>query len=133
MGINDMKMMIRYSLGGEFVAMEEIEQIDLGCNGKVGAQLMILLVEGTINGVEGLKAAMALPSVTDFIQYYEIGGAVKKEYIGTLQQHFGRFTMIADDVDQPFDTIRAIHKILVIYNTENARMNVLQFDLHRLN
>ena len=132
MGINDMKLMIRSALGGECITAEEINQIDLNCHGRVGAQLMIPLNAGTIDRVEGLEEAVALPVVTDFIQYYEIGGTVRKEFIGTLQQHFGRFTMIADNAEQLLSAVKEIQNKLVIYSTEQERMNVLQFDLKRL-
>lgn len=132
MGINDMKMMIRFALGGDCITEDEIDQIDLNCHGKVGAQLMIPLNSGTIGKVEGLEASKALPTVTDFIQYYREGETVRKEFIGTLQQHFGRFTFIADSVDKLTETVRFIQANLVIRNTDNERMNVLQFDLNRL-
>ena len=41
MGINDMKMMIRNALGGDCLTPDEAEKIDLTCQGRCGAQLMI--------------------------------------------------------------------------------------------
>ena len=133
MGINDMKMMIRSALGGACVLKEEVEKIDLKCGGRFGGQLMIPLNAGTIGRIEGLEEAAALPAVTDFIQYYKCGDTVKDSYIGTLQQHFGRFTMIADNEALLNNTIKKIQSSLVIYNNDNIRMNILQFDLNRLN
>ena len=132
MGINDMKMMIRCALGGECITTEEADQIDLKCRGRFGAQLMVPLNAGTIGSVSGLKEAVSLPIVTDFIQYYQIGDTVKKEFIGTLQQHFGRFTMIADSEEEIHDAVQAIQEKLSILDNNNNKMNVLQFDLTRL-
>ena len=67
MGINDMKMMIRNALGGDCLTPDEAEKIDLTCQGRCGAQLMIPLKAGTIGGIEGLEEAAALPCVTDFL------------------------------------------------------------------
>ncbi len=132
MGINDMKMMIRCALGGECITTEEIEKIDLNCHGKVGTQLMIPLNTGTIGSVEGLEEAVKHPVVTDFIQYYKIGDTVRPEFIGTLQQHFGRFTMIADNAEQLLYAVKTIQNELMVHDTEQKRMNIFQFDLDRL-
>ncbi len=131
-GLNDMKMMIRCALGGECVTKDEGECINLSCNGRFGAQLMVPMNVGTIERVEGLEESKNLPAVTDFIQYYYIGETVKKEYIGTLQQHFGRFTMIADSAEEIYATTKKIQSMLKIFDTDGNQMNTLQFDLSRL-
>ena len=79
MGINDMKMMIRYSLGGVCITSDEVEKIDLSGKGKTGAQLMIPLNAGVVGRVEGLEDTLKIPEVTDFIQYYHVGDEVKPE------------------------------------------------------
>lgn len=132
MGINDMKMMIRCALGGECITNEEVNQIDLKCQGRFGAQLMIPLNAGTIGNVSGLEKAVNLPVVTDFIKYNQIGDTVKKEFIGTLQQYFGRFTMIADSEEAITEAIMQIQSELGIYDNNGNKMNALQFDLSRL-
>ncbi len=131
-GLNDMKMMIRCALGGECITKEEGKSIDLMCNGRFGAQLMVPMNVGTIARVEGLEDSKNLPTVTDFIQYYNIGETVKKEYIGTLQQHFGRFTMIADSTEEIYDAVKKIQSMLKVIDTDGKQMNTLQFDLTRL-
>lgn len=132
MGINDMKMMIRCALGGECICEEERKRINIKCNGKYGAQLMIPLNAGTIGKIVGLEKIMSIPCVTDFIQYYRIGDIVKEEYIGTLQQHFGRFTMIANDRNIICNTVEEIQSLLLISDVDGNRMNVLHFELSRL-
>ena len=132
MGINDMKMMIRCALGGECITKEEANSIDLKCNGHFGAQLMVPMNAGTIKKIEGLEEAMSISVVTDFIQYYQVGDTVEEEYIGTLQQHFGRFTMIADNEDEIIDSVQAIQSMLKIYGDDGKQMNQLQFNISRL-
>ena len=132
MGIHDMKMMIRCALGGECITKEEKERIDLNCNGRVGAQLMIPLNAGVIGRVEGLDASRSLPEVKDFLQYHTVGETIKPEYIGNLQQHFGRFSLIADRKDKILDAVRTIQETLKIFDDRDSRMNTLQFDLQRL-
>lgn len=132
MGINDMKMMIRSALGGECITQEEVARIDLNCHGRVGAQLMVPLNVGTIKEIQGLQECIALPAVTDFLQYYNEGDTVYEDYIGTLQQHFGRFTLIGSSDKEILETVQAIQRTLRIIDSTGKRINTLQFDLNRL-
>ena len=132
MGINDMKMMIRYSLGGVCITSDEVEKIDLSGKGKTGAQLMIPLNAGVVGRVEGLEDTLKIPEVTDFIQYYHVGDEVKPEFIGTLQQHFGRYTLIGETEEAIHAAISSIEEKLNIYDVDNKKMHVLRFDLTRV-
>lgn len=132
MGINDMKMMIRLALGGDMYTTAEQEKLDIRCGGKRGAQLMIPLCAGKIGSVEGLETVKAIPCVKDFIQYYYAGQSVLERSIGTLGQHFGRFTFIADTDKEIFDAVEQIHHTLVVRDTDGNRMNQMLFDLKRI-
>jgi biotin carboxylase len=131
MGINDMQMMIRYAVGGEMITDEERERIDLTCHGRCGGQLMVPLREGKISSIEGLEELKQLPAVSDFIQYYQQGDVVEPEYIGTLQQLFGRFSFIADTEADLFAAIEEIQTKLKVYDAQGAIMTTLPFDLDR--
>lgn len=132
MGINDMKMMIRFALGGEMCTAEELKRLQGGVGGKLGAQLAVPLNAGTIAAINGLEELKALPCVTDFIQYYRVGDTVKESAIGTLGQHFGRFTMISDSADKLKQTINTISETLLITDTDGRKMNEIRFDINRL-
>ena len=132
MGINDMKMMIRYALGGEMCTDEELEKVDVTFGGRAGAQLMIPLSAGTIGRIEGLEQARNLPPVVDFIQYYTEGQSVRPDYIGTLQQLFGRFTLVADSKEALLETISAIQEGLKVWSAEGKLMTDLCFDMKRI-
>ena len=131
MGINDMRMMIRAALGDAYITSEEASQIDLHCGGRVGAQLMIPLNEGVIGSIEGLEESKTLPTVTDFLQYHDIGSVITKDMIGTLQQHFGRFTIIADCEKEVLETVNKINDILIIIDEKGNRQNCMLFDTKR--
>ena len=133
MGINDMKMMIRFSLGGEMCTEEERNKLDVTCGNKIGAQLNIPLSVGTISRIEGLEVAKSIPCLQDFIQYYNIGDTITEKVIGTLGQHFGRFTLIADDTNEISDAVETITKSLLIYDANGNLMNDMKFDLNRTN
>ncbi len=131
-GINDMKMMIRYALGAEIFTDEEIKNIDVSCSKKKAAQIMIPLNTGKIASIEGLEKALKLPAVADFIQYYDVGDTIEEHVIGTLGQHFGRFTLIADTSEEIFDTVNKIQTGLVVKDATGNIMNELKFDLNRI-
>jgi len=131
MGINDMKMMLRFALGGPMCTEEEREKLAVSYGNKVAAQLTMPLNVGTIGSIEGLEEAKALPSVTDFIQYYKVGDEIKEKVIGTLGQHFGRFTFIADDVKEIEEAVARINATLFIRDTEGKVMNTMLFDINR--
>jgi len=131
-GVNDMKMMIRYALGGEMITDEEIANLDVTKMKHIAAQLMVPLNVGTLTRIEGLEKAKNHPAVKDFIQYYQVGQHMAQSNVGTLQQHFGRFSIIADTEEEICATVTAIQNELRIYDTEGNRMNSMQFDLGRM-
>lgn len=93
---------------------------------------MIPLEPGTIGKIEGLEEALNTPSITDFIQYYAIGNTIEKEYVGTLQQHFGRFSLIADSEDEIRKAVSFIQNTLVVIDTKGNRQNKMLFDMDRV-
>ena len=131
MQINDMKMMIRYALGEELCTPEEQAKLDVKCGGRFGAQLTIPLDIGEIASIEGLEELKTLPCMVDFIQYYHVGDRVLPTHIGTLGQHFGRFTMVAEDMKELEAVIERINRELVIKSTDGTKMNRMQFDFNR--
>lgn len=132
-GVNDMKMMLKTALGYEMFSDKEVEAIDLLNMKKIGAQLMIPLNAGIIGKIVGLEEAKQLPFVTDFIQYYKEKSCIEEKYIGTLQQHFGRFSIIADNEQAVFDTVKQIQSVLKIYDTQGNDMCEALFDINRIN
>ena len=133
MNINDMKMMIRFALGADICTSEEKAKLDVKCGGKRGAQLMVPLCAGEIGSVEGLETVKSIPCVVDFMQYYQIGQTVLERSIGTLGQHFGRFTFVADTDEEIFAAIEKINRELIVRDTNGEVMNQMLFDLTRIN
>ncbi len=131
MGVNDMKMMIRFALGEEICSDEELKRLDIASNKRIGAQLMIPLWEGTIASIEGLEDLKKLPCLQDFIQYYHVGDSITSKHIGTLGQHFGRFTLIAESKEDIANAVERIKRELIIKDQDGNMMNTLQFDFDR--
>lgn len=132
MGINDMKMMVRYAGGGEMITDEELSAISSIRNDKVMAQLMIPLDAGRIEKIEGLDEILNWDGVSDFLQYYHEGEIVKESHMGTLMQHFGRFTLMADDKEAMIDLVNNIEKTLKITDKDGRDLHKMKFDTNRI-
>ena len=131
-GVNDMKMMIRYALGEEMCTDAELQNLDVSSSQKIGVQLMVPLWEGKITSIEGLEELKKIPCLQDFIQYYHVGDTLLPKHIGTLGQHFGRFTLVADEEETILDAVRRITNELVIKDENGNVMNTLHLDLERI-
>ena len=130
--INDMQMMIRYALGEEICSDDEIQKIDVNCSGKIGAKLMVPLEPGRIKEIVGLENLLKIPCVENFIQYYREGDEVTNAVIGTLSQHFGRFTLLGDSKEEIFAAVEQIQNELKVYDEDGKQMNDMPFDLKRV-
>lgn len=129
--VHDMKMMLRFAVGGESITEEEIGAIDVSCGGRIGGQLMMPLKVGTIGKIEGVERIKENKNVVDFLQYYKVGDSIEQKVIGTLGQHFGRITFIVDSQEEEIELIRYFQEKVRIYDTNGNLMNVLKFDTKR--
>lgn len=132
LGVNDMKMMIRCALGADMFTDEEIKAVDVMSYEKKAAQLMIPLNAGTIAKINGLDELKKIMCISDFIQYYNVGDTVEDRFIGTLAQHFGRFTLITNSEEEIYEVVKKIQNKLEIIDESGNIMNELKFDLNRI-
>lgn len=131
-GINDMKMMVRYAGGGEMITEKELSKLSNKKFDKVMAQLMIPLDSGTIANIEGLDEILSWDNVTDFLQYYHVGDTVKESYMGTLMQLFGRFTLKATNKQEMIDLVNKIETTLKLTDSEGKDLHTMKFDTNRI-
>ena len=131
MGINDMKMMLRFALGKNMVTKAELDRIELKHQGGVMAQLMVPLECGTIESVDGLEEILKLESIVDFLQYYKAGDTIAPQAMGTLGQHFGRFTLRAESKEAMAEVVEKIQDTLMIRNAAGFDMYAMKFDASR--
>ena len=131
MGINDMKMMIRYALGGKMCTETDIERIK---NKKplFFAQLTTPIEAGTIARIEGMEQIKADNAVIDCLQYYKEGDTVPESVIGTLGQHLSRISIITDTEKELITAIERIQNGLKVTDTEGKEMYRKRFDTSRL-
>lgn len=132
MGINDMKMMVRYAGGGDMITDEELYKLTNSKPNLVMAQLMIPLDCGTISKIEGLDEILNWDGVTDFLQYYHEGDTIKLSYLGTLMQLFGRFTLKAKNKEEMINLVNKIEQTLKIFDAEGNDLHTMKFDTKRI-
>ena len=73
-----------------------------------------------------------MKGVDDFLQYYQIGDKVKKKYLGTLAQHFGRFTLSSQSEEGIIELVNRIQSKLKVIDTKGNNMYTMLFDTARL-
>lgn len=131
-GINDMKMMVRFAGGGEMITDEELNNLKNAHPNQVMAQLMIPLNAGTIAKIEGLDEILKWEGVTDFLQYYHEGDTVRENQLGTLMQLFGRFTLKANSKEEMIKLVNEIEETLLITDAEGRDLHTMKFDTKRI-
>ncbi len=132
-GINDMKMMIRYALGGPICTEEDIAKMDPVPKGKVIGQLMLPLNAGTIAKISGVEAVKNEPAVIQYIQYYHEGDTIPESAIGTLGQHFGRISVQASSKEELISIVDRLQAGISVRDADGNELYTMRFDTGRLN
>lgn len=131
-GVNDVKMMIRYALGGEMCTSDEQANISPYLNGKYGGSLCFPLKAGLISEINGVEEIENMEVVSDFIQYYKLGDEIAKEKVGTMSQHFGRVKIIAGSKDEVISAMEKVQEFLDVKDQDGQDMMYMKFDTKRL-
>lgn len=132
-GYNDVKMMIRYALGGPMATDEEMKLIDPYMHGHFAGSLTVPLKEGTIGSINGIEEVKANPHVMSIAQYYNEGDVIEDTVIGTLMQHFCRVKMMTDSFEEYADMINYVQDTIDIKDVDGNSMIYRKFDISRLN
>jgi len=130
--VNDVKMMIRYALGGPMCTSAEKAKISPYLNGKCGGSLCFPLKAGTISLIEGVEEIKNMEVVTDFIQYCQLGDEITEDKVGTMSGHFGRLKIIAENKKDVVSAIEKVQDILIIKDQKGEDMIYKRFDTNRL-
>ncbi len=112
--INPLHWMINHSLTGSMTTKKELEKMDWKLNGKVCAQLSILVNPGTISRIVGLEAVKKLDGVISVVQLLHEGDTV--DMVGTLQQVLVRIHMVKENRKQIQSFVDDIYKLVNVTN-----------------
>lgn len=93
-GINELKMLINYSLTGCMCNNDDIKKIDPYMNGFLSASITVPLSEGKISSIYGMDNIKKIVEVGEIVQYWKEGESILPKHIGTLDQLFARIPII---------------------------------------
>lgn len=131
-GVNDVKMMIRYALGGQMCTPDERDKISPYLNGKYGGSLCFPLKAGVISEIYGIEEIKGMEVVSDFIQYYQLGDEIAEDKVGTMSQHFGRIKIVAGNKKEVASAMEKVQEILKVKDQDGRDMIYMRFDTTRL-
>lgn len=132
-GINDLKMLIRYAVGGEICSDEELKNIRLLDNPISCGQVSIIVNPGKIARIEGVEESVKLPCVTDILPYYRVGDTVPEHVRNTLGQKILRYTIIANSAEEYVETVKRIQSLVRVFDDKGQPMQTMAFDVERMN
>ncbi len=133
-GVNDMKMMIRYALGGKVLEQEDVEKLQDICSpNKFSAQIMLPLNAGVITDINGWEEICSQAEVVNVLQYYNVGDRITENVIGTLGQHFARVSVASDTEAGIEKIVRMIENNFSIKDENGKEMFTMRFNYDRMN
>lgn len=126
--VNELKMLICYTLTGEMCEDEDLQKIDPYMNEKVAGSLAIPIGMGIIGNIEGMEEIKKIPEIRFITQYYHIGDRIVEKNLGTLDQLFARFTIIADGIEHLIDVVNQINHFLSVKDINGNELYVQRFN-----
>ena len=123
------KMMVCYSLTGEMPDLN-IPTDMWKLNGKMAAVLFPVMKPGIISEVNGLETLSNNPNVFSISRRHIIGDEISYTY--DVNQRYGEFDVIADDLPGLKDNIENIQNILNVKNACGDEMIYSHFDVKRI-
>lgn len=126
-GVDIQKKLIEYAVTGN-ISENNIELEDPFFKNKYACNGLIFLTIGTINNIEGIDKIKAMNNVINFTQLKQIGDTITEELIGTLNQSFARFHIVADTRIELYDIIKTILNELKVTDINNKNMILNNYD-----
>lgn len=125
--VNIKKMLICHALTGKMDDKNNMKLEDPSFKNKKACNGIIFLNEGTITQIFGVDEIKQMYGVVNFSQLKSINDKITDKDIGTLNQSFARFHVVADSIEQLKKLIdRILNKIIVLdKNGKNMILNTL--------
>lgn len=128
-GIDLMKSIISYCVGGEILDYDRAADASYELNGKCAMQYMISVKAGQIASYKGLDEIAQHPNVVDVKQKHFVGDVI--ESTGDARHRVGEISVLVDrDPERMADVIRFIQSRLEILSTEGENMIISPFDVN---
>jgi len=125
-GLNPMKSIISYCVGGDILDYEKYEG-SYNLNGKVAIQYMINVGAGTIAIFDGLEEIEKQPSVIDIQQRHFVGDTI--ENTGDIKHRAGEISiMVNRNVSEMVEAINFVQRTLRIEDAEGNNLIISPID-----
>ena len=121
-GINELKMMINYSLTGCMCDESELDKIDPHMNGFMSASITLPLREGQISSISGIDKIKDIDEVGEIVQYWSVGDSILPKHIGTLDQLFARIPIITKGKERLSEIMLEIKQNLSVKDVNGQEM-----------
>lgn len=130
-GLNPMKSIISYMIGGEINDYEGKLKDSYTLNNKVAIQYMINVGPGVISKFEGLQDISNLPQIIDIQQRHFVGDKI--ENTGDVKHRAGEICLLCNpNLHEIKNCILKIQELLDVRNEKNENMLISPFDVSLL-
>jgi hypothetical protein len=119
--IDPLEMLIRFSLTGEMLDVQEPFDID-PCAMKPSYNVSCLCAPGTINRFEGIDRVRCIPGVIDVVPAYYPGSVITEQMKGLLAQIAIRVLGAVESKYSLYDTMKEIDQVLSIVSEDGSNL-----------
>lgn len=121
-GFDHREMLINYAFSGVFGDEDFPEKNDYTFRGKMACTIWVLLKDGIIGSIQGLKEIKDDDNVVFVLERFKTGDTVKEEWLGTEKQVFSRIYIVADSIQEMNNKISEIRDFLKIGDSKGNNM-----------
>lgn len=127
-GVDSQEMLICHALTGKMADENKVAKEDPFFKGKFACNGLIFLAPGKIESISGVEQVLEIPGVINLTQLRQPGDEIKNEDVGTLNQSFGRFHIVADTRVELYEIIEKIVNTLSVRSEDGRDMCLQTYD-----
>ncbi|OZV69879.1 ATP-grasp domain-containing protein [Winogradskyella aurantia] len=121
-GFDHRKMLVNFALTGVFGSDDFADKNDYMFKGNIACTIWVLLKDGQIDVVEGLKEIKSDENVIFVLDRFKAGDVVEPKMLGTEKQVFSRIYVVGNTVATINNKIIQFKSLLKVKDTNNEDM-----------
>lgn len=121
-------LLINFALTGKMDNKNLMYLEDPFFKGKFACNGLIFLKKGKISTILGIEEIAAMQNVINFTQLKQVGDIISEEMIGTLNQSFARFHIVADSKPKLYLLIRNVFNKLRVTDENDNNLIIYNYD-----
>lgn len=121
-GFDHREMLINYAFTGVLGDDDFPKKNDYRFKSQIACTIWILLTEGTIGSIKGLKEIKAEESVSFVLERFKKGDTVHKEWLGTEKQVYARIYLSAPSIGEVNRKINKFKELLQVTDVHGENM-----------